>query len=166
MAPIHSSISGFTGFFTNTGISTPCKASAISCMANGLAEVRAPIQRISIPCFKASSMCFAVATSVPTNIPVSALTRCSHGKPSTPTPSKPPGLVRGFQIPARKIGTPFLDSSTAVAITCSSVSALQGPAIIKGRSALMPGSQIGCKSFILLMFLSLTLFAPTNRQTD
>ena len=36
-APIHSSRSGFTGFFTSTGTSLPasCRASAISCMAKG-----------------------------------------------------------------------------------------------------------------------------------
>ena len=145
-APIQSSRSGFTGFFTKTGTSTPFKESAISCMANGLAVVRAPIQRISIPAFNASSTCLGVATSVAVSMPVSALTRCIHANPSVPTPSKPPGLVRGFQIPARKIFIPLLANALAVFITCSSVSALQGPAITIGRSSGIPGNAKGLNS--------------------
>ena len=150
-APIQSSRSGFTGFLTNTGTSTPFNASAISCMANGLAVVRAPIQSKSMLAFKASSMCLAVATSVATNIPVSAFTRCIQGKPSAPTPSNPPGLVRGFQIPARNILTPFLAKAVAVLITCSSVSALHGPAMTIGRSSGIPGNPRGCKSNSIVM---------------
>src|SRR6476619_689029 len=67
-------------------------------------------------------------------MPVSLRACCSHGKPFVPMPSKLPGLVRGFQMPARIISTlPVLCKRTAVSSTCSSVSALQGPAIINGR---------------------------------
>src|SRR5690606_15179684 len=48
-APIHKERSGLTGFLTNTGTSTPCKASAISCTVNGFAVERAPTHKISIP---------------------------------------------------------------------------------------------------------------------
>ena len=145
-APIQSSRSGFTGFLTRTGMSTPFNESAISCMANGLAVVRAPIQRRSMPAFNASSTCFGVATSVEVSIPVSSFTRCIHAKPSVPTPSKPPGLVRGFQMPARNILTPLLASAWAVFMTCSSVSALHGPAMTIGRSCGIPGNAKGCNS--------------------
>ena len=139
-APIQSSRSGFTGFFTNTGISVPLSESASSCIANGLAAVLAPIQRISIPALIASNTCAAVATSVATSIPVSCFTSFNQGRPTVPTPSNPPGLVLGFQMPALKILTPFLANSLAVHNTCSRLSALQGPAIIMGRSeASIPG---------------------------
>ena len=147
-APIHSSRSGFTGFFTNTGISTPFSASAISCTAKGLAVVRAPTHRMSIPAFRHSYTCFAVATSVETYIPVSFFTSFSQLSPSTPMPSKPPGLVRGFQIPARNIFIPLEASSLAVVITCSSVSALHGPAITIGLLASTPGNKIDSSSII------------------
>lgn len=50
-----------------------------------------------------------------------------------PIPSKLPGRVLGFQIPARRISTlPVAASLVAVAMTCSSVSALHGPEMIKG----------------------------------
>ncbi len=104
--------------------------------------MRAPIQSMSTLCLRASLICFLVATSVATYIPVSSLTRCNHFSPKTPTPSKPPGLVRGFQIPARNTLTPIEDSSLAVCITCSSVSALQGPDIISGRFCSTPDSRI------------------------
>ena len=132
-APIHNSRSGFTGFLIRTGISTPFKASAISCTANGLTVVRAPIHRISIPAFNASNTWSFVATSVATYMPVSFFTRFNHCKPSAPIPSKPPGFVRGFQIPARNILTPLDASWVAASITCSSVSALQGPEMMIGR---------------------------------
>ena len=48
IAPIHKFKSGINGFFTKTGISMPFRASAISCTANGLPVVLAPIQTISI----------------------------------------------------------------------------------------------------------------------
>jgi hypothetical protein len=48
-------------------------------------------------------------------------------------PSKEWGRVLGFQIPDRNTDTLLiLASCLAVSITCSSVSALQGPAIRKG----------------------------------
>ena len=143
MPPIHSSRSGLTGFLTSTGKSVPFKASARACIAKGFATVRAPIQRISTSAARAASTCCGVATSVATSIPVSFLTRVSQGKPISPTPSKPPGLVRGFQMPARKMRTPLPASWHAVFITCSSVSAEQGPAIISGRCISMPGSDKG-----------------------
>ena len=158
-APIQSSRSGFTGFFTSTGTSTPFRESANSCTANGLAVVRAPTQRMSMPAFNDSSTCFGVATSVAVSIPVSALTRCIHAKPSTPIPSKPPGLVRGFQMPARNILTPLLANEVAVFITCSSVSALHGPAMTIGRSCGIPGNANGCNSSsIVYIFLLLFFF--------
>ncbi len=135
MAPIHSSRSGLTGFFTKTGMSAPktCKASAISCTANGLADVRAPIHNKSIPPSNAAATCSRVATSVATYMPVSRFTRCNHAIPATPTPSNPPGLVRGFHNPARKIRNPAATSCRAVSSVCSSVSALHGPAMTAGR---------------------------------
>ena len=128
--------------FTITGMSTPRSASAISCMAKGLAVVRAPIHSRSMPALRHSSTCLAVATSVQTYMPVSCFTSFSQARPSTPTPSKPPGLVRGFQMPARNIFCPFEASWRAVFITCSSVSALHGPAMTTGRSSGTPGSWI------------------------
>src|SRR6195952_2352252 len=52
-APIHNERSGFTGFLTITGTSTPFKASAISCTVNGFTVERAPTHNISTPAFKA-----------------------------------------------------------------------------------------------------------------
>ena len=127
-------------------MSTPFSASAISCTAKGLAVVRAPTQSMSIPAFRHSYTCLAVATSVDTYMPVSFFTSFSQASPSTPIPSKPPGLVRGFQIPARKIFTPLAASWVAVDITCSSVSALQGPAITIGRLSSTPGNKIDSSS--------------------
>ena len=156
-APIHSSRSGFTGFFTSTGISTPFSASAISCTAKGLAVVRAPTQRRSISAFRHSYTCLAVATSVETYMPVSFFTSFSHARPSTPTPSKPPGLVRGFQMPARNSLRPLSANCLAVLITCSSVSALQGPAITIGRLSSTPGNVIGSNSSSIF-FICLIIF--------
>ena len=135
IAPIHNSKSGLTGFFTRTGTSTPCKQSASDCTAKGFAVVRAPIHSRSMSCCKQSSTCSGVATSVPTSIPVSFFTRCNHFRALSPTPSKPPGLVRGFHTPARKIWQPFSARACAVWTTWSSVSAEQGPAITKGCCA-------------------------------
>ena len=134
IAPIQSSRSGFTGFFTNTGMSIPLMLSAIACIAKGFAVVRAPIQRMSMPYFSASSTCSGVATSVVIAIPVSSFTRFIHGSASSPFPSNPPGFVRGFHTPARNMWQPFEASWRAVVITCSSVSAEHGPAITKGLS--------------------------------
>ena len=134
MPPIHSSRSGFTGFFTSTGTSAPLRLSARACMAKGLAVVRAPIHRMSTPYFRLSSTCCGVATSVAMSIPVSSLTVFSHGSAFSPLPSKPPGLVRGFHTPALNMWHPFEASCLAVVITCSSVSAEHGPAMTNGRS--------------------------------
>jgi len=81
---------------------------------------------------KANLQCAAVATSVPINNPVSALAFFNHFKPISPTPSNPPGRVLGFQIPALKTLTSESFNSCAIFNTCSSVSALQGPAITNG----------------------------------
>ena len=138
-APIHNSKSGLTGFFTNTGTSTPRKLSAKACMAKGLATVRAPTHNTSMPCFKHSATCSGVATSVAVNMPVCAFTCCNHGSATSPTPSKPPGLVRGFQTPALNMRQPQAAKSRAVASTCCSVSAEQGPAITHTDCWLPPG---------------------------
>ena len=149
--PIQSSRSGLIGFFTSTGTSCPTSASAISCMAKGLATVRAPIQRMSMPCSSAAFTCAAVATSVVTSMPNCFCTRCSHFNPGSPTPSNPPGFVRGFHMPARKILMPLLASCVAVVITCSSVSAEQGPAIVRGRVVIsIPGRLRGRRSSSIL----------------
>ena len=103
---------------------------------------------MSMPAFRHSYTCLAVATSVDTYMPVSFFTSFNHASPSTPTPSKPPGLVRGFQIPARNIFIPLAANSLAVVITCSSVSALHGPAMTTGLFASMPGSKIDSSSII------------------
>ena len=134
IAPIHSSRSGFTGFFTNTGTSTPFKLSASACMAKGLAVVRAPTHSTSMPYLRASSTCSGVATSVAVSMPVSFFTSCIQGRATSPLPSNPPGLVRGFHTPARKMWHPSFASWRDVSITCSSVSAEQGPAMTMGRS--------------------------------
>ena len=145
MAPIQSSRSGLTGFLTSTGMSTPRSASATSCMANGLTAVRAPTHKTSTPAFKASKTWSLVATSVATYMPVSSFTLFNHGSPMVPTPSKPPGLVRGFQMPARKMRIPIAANPLAVVKTCSSVSALHGPEITSGRLSSIPGNKIDCK---------------------
>ena len=99
-APTQRAKSGFTGFFTNTGTSTPFKASAKSCTLNGLTVVRAPIHKTSTPYFKANSMCSGVATSIAKGNPVSFFASTNHFKAGSPIPSKLPGRVRGFQTPA------------------------------------------------------------------
>ena len=152
MPPIHSSKSGFTGFLTSTGISIPRKLSAKACIAKGLADVRAPIHRMSTPCLRHSSTCSGVATSVAMSMPVSSFTRFSHGKAASPLPSNPPGFVRGFHAPALKIWQPFCAKALAACITCSSVSAEQGPAITMGRS-LSLGKLRGNKSSSISFFL-------------
>lgn len=99
-----------------------------------------------------------VATSVETYIPVSFFTSFNQARPSTPIPSKPPGLVRGFQIPARNIFCPLAASCLAVSITCSSVSALHGPAMTIGLLASMPGNKIDSSSIFLFVFYSFNSF--------
>ena len=131
--PIHNSKSGLIGFLIKTGTFTPFNASAISCTLNGFTVVRAPTHKTSTSKCSASSTCLAVATSIATGSPVSFLACCIQGNPLVPMPSKLPGRVLGFQIPARIISTlPVAANRIAVCITCSSVSALQGPEIIKG----------------------------------
>ncbi|MPM83236.1 hypothetical protein SDC9_130299 [bioreactor metagenome] len=151
MAPIHSSRSGFTGFFIRTGMSTPLNVSAISCTAKGFAVVRAPIHNISMLYFRDSYTCFSVATSVATYIPVSLRTCWSHFNAGVPTPSNPPGFVRGFHTPALKIFTPFSASFFAVSMTCSSVSALHGPEIMIGRLSSTPGNKIDSNSIFFFV---------------
>ena len=132
-APIQRSRSGFTGFLTSTGMSVSARASAISCTRKGLALVRAPSQTRSTPCFIHSNTCFSLATSVATFIPYSFFTLWSHLSPGTPMPSKHPGWVLGFHIPARNTLIPNSLSPAAVCIIWSSLSALHGPAITHGR---------------------------------
>ena len=138
-------------------MSTPCKASAKACTAKGLADVLAPIHMMSILYFKAASTCSGVATSVAISIPVSSFTCFIHGKAISPLPSKPPGFVRGFHIPARKIRHPLAARLRAVDITCSSVSAEQGPAITIGRS-LSLGSRKGSNSNSIIIYLLVFTF--------
>ena len=103
------------GFLINTGTSAPLSASATSCTLNGLTVVLAPIHNTSTPKCSASSTCLAVATSIATGNPDSFLACCNQGKPLVPIPSKLPGRVRGFQMPARKISTlPVAASLVAV----------------------------------------------------
>ena len=116
--------------------SVPFTASAISCTANGLTVVRAPIQSTSTPNSSALSTCLLDATSVAIGRPVRRLASDSHASPLSPTPSKVPGRVRGFQIPARRTSTtPVAASLTHVSSVCSRVSALHGPDMIRGRLA-------------------------------
>ena len=134
MAPTHNSKSGLMGFFISTGTFTPRKASATSCTLKGFTVVRAPIHNTSTPKCRASSTCLPVATSTVTGSPVIFLAACNQGNPFVPTPSKLPGRVRGFQMPARSISIfPVAAKRVAVCISCSSVSALQGPEIMRGR---------------------------------
>src|SRR5690606_31797074 len=121
------------GFFTNTGTSTPRRASATSCTLKGFTVVLAPIHNTSTSKVNASCTCLPVATSTVVGRPVSFLALCIQGKPLAPIPSNKPGLVRGFQIPARNISIlPVAARRCAVSTTCSSVSALQGPLITSG----------------------------------
>src|SRR5690606_13163328 len=54
-------------------------------------------------------------------------------KPTLPMPSNSPGRVLGFQIPARNTcALPVFAMRWALDTTCSSVSALHGPAMTKG----------------------------------
>ena len=76
---------------------------------------------------------------------------------SAPMPSNPPGFVRGFQIPARNILTPLEANPWAVSNTCSSVSALQGPAITIGRCVSTPGNANG-SIFISIFVIYILIF--------
>ena len=120
------------------------RVSAISCTANGLAVVRAPIHSISIPALRAACTWAAVATSVAASIPQLRAARIIQGSAFSPYPSNPPGLVRGFHAPARSTRTPVSRRAMAVNIICSSLSALHGPAMIMGRREWAPsGSSMG-----------------------
>jgi hypothetical protein len=133
------------GFFTNTGMSTPFKASAISCTLKGFGVVRAPIHSMSTPAFRQASTCWALATSVMVSSPVSFPASTSHSKAGSPRPSKVSGRVRGFQIPARRAFTwgACWRMPRAVSSICSRLSALHGPAISSGRSKPIPQSENG-----------------------
>ncbi len=98
MAPIHSSRSGLTGFFTKTGMSAPktCKASAISCTANGLADVRAPIHNKSIPPSNTAATCSRVATSVATYMPRLTFHTLQPRDTGRTDPFESAGLGAGF----------------------------------------------------------------------
>ena len=127
--PIHSCKSGCNGFLTITGIPVPRRDSASSCTKNGLPVVRAPIQKMSIPAFKAASTCCGVATSVAVLRPATFPASFSQFKPSTPEPSKLPGRVRGFHEPALRMAFGNLAAiPRAVSNICLADSALQGPA--------------------------------------
>src|SRR5690606_30048184 len=141
------------------GTSTPFSATAISCTVNGFAVERAPIQRISTPAASASSTCLAVATSVVMGRPVSSFALRSHWRPTLPIPSNSPGRVRGFQMPARSTLTlPVLASRWAVARTCSSVSALHGPAMTNGKSPVSIHDFKGTMSNVCFIVLSFICF--------
>ena len=92
-----------------------------------------------------------LATSVQTCIPVCSLTFFSHFRPWTPTPSKLPGIVRGFQRPALKTFTPIALRARAVSSVCCSVSALHGPAMMMGEPSSTPfnlKAWVSCNVFI------------------
>src|SRR6266487_422142 len=167
-APIHNSRSGLMGFLMSTGTSAPRNASATSCTLKGFTVVRAPIHNTSISKCNASATCFAVATSTVSGKPVNFFACCSQGKPLVPMPSKLPGLVRGFQMPARNMSTfPVLCKRTAVSITCSSVSALHGPEIINGRLF-----HFSCTNSLVAVcvasciFVKLFMFCPVPKGRD
>jgi hypothetical protein len=75
-----------------------------------------------------------LATSVAIGKPVASRALTSQLSATEPFPSNLFGRVRGFQIPARNMWTPRLESCFAVSTTCSLDSALQGPLMINGRS--------------------------------
>ena len=162
-APIQSSRSGFTGFLTRTVIRSRCSgvsdasASAISWTANGLAVVRAPIQKSVTPVRRACRRWTGVAISVTGSIPVLSRTSASHARARTPMPSNEPGLVRGFQTPARNTRMPVSDSSRAVRSVCSRLSALHGPAITSGPQPSRTPPNRGFRASIFTSVLSISL---------
>ena len=131
-APIHRVRSGFTGFLTSTILLVPFSSSAISWTMNGFTVVLAPIQSKSTSYSSASFIWSRLATSVVVFSPVTSFTFFSQFSPISPTPSKPPGRVRGFQMPARKKSISLFFRFLAVSSICSSVSALQGPLMMRG----------------------------------
>ena len=82
----------------------------------------------------------------------SSFTLDSHLRPFVPIPSKQPGWVLGFQIPARIKLTPQSRSPLAVSSICSSDSTLQGPAARKKFLIVNPHSVKGIV-FKLIFFL-------------
>ena len=154
MAPIHKSTSGLTGFFTRTGMSDPSRASQISWTWKGLAVVRAPIHTMSTPASRQAFTWAAEPTSVHTLIPLALRASCNQARPRAPTPSKPPGCVRGFHRPARSTPVPQSLRACAASRTCSRLSALQGPATTKGLSPAgnSPHSFTGTKSATAVLY--------------
>ena len=110
-------------------MSTPCKASAISCTTKGDTVERAPIHKISTPASKAASTCLALATSTADFNPCFLAAATSQGKAPSPIPIKEPGRVRGFQMPPLKICTWCWAKAAAVCSIWLSDSTLQGPEI-------------------------------------
>src|SRR5678815_5475737 len=152
-APLHSSRSGLIGFLISTGTSTPRNASATSCTLKGFTVVLAPIHKTSTSNVSASCTCLPVATSTVVGKPVNFFACCNQGSPLAPIPSNMPGLVRGFQMPARSISTlPVAANRCAVSTTCASVSALQGPLMIRGLllHALCTVSFVVCSDVCIL----------------
>ena len=78
-----------------------------------------------------------------------SLAMLSHSNASSPIPSKDPGLVLGFQTPARNISTLLPLSPLAIASICSGLSALQGPAIKVCSDSPNPQSLMSTISMIL-----------------
>ena len=136
-APAQRPMSGVMGFLMSTVMSSlPWRLSAISCTAKGDTVVRAPIHSMSTPCLSAHSTCAWFATSTAIGSPVALFTSLSHSRPGSPIPSNVPGLVRGFHTPARITSTlPERASCMAVSTVCSRVSALHGPAMMRGLLA-------------------------------
>ena len=81
-------------------------------------------------------MCAGSATSIVMGIWYNSFASSSHFSASSPVPSNEPGRVRGFHTPARNNCMFIALSAAAVSSTCSRVSALHGPAIIKGLADL------------------------------
>ena len=123
--------SGFTGFFTSTGTSTPEGCLPVPAWRMDWQKYGSHPQNIDsifqgeLHVLRSSHLGSSEHTGL--------LLHLLHpSKATSPLPSKPPGLVRGFQMPARKILMPLLASMRAVSITCCSVRHTW-PAIIIGR---------------------------------
>src|SRR6185295_3641802 len=96
----------------------------------------------------------------------------------SPAPSYCPGLVLGFQIPARSACTfPVAATCFAVASVCSSVSALHGPLITIGLLAAGNHDEIGwswmfffiaiiVESFLLPVLIVLIQCLQAPRECD
>ena len=66
-------------------------------------------------------------TSVSTSMPVRSRMRLRMWRPSTPSPWKEYGEVRGLNAEARMISSPRSRSMRADVMPCSSLSSAQGP---------------------------------------